>query len=287
MELGQNFLLTLFLFPFVATIAMCFVRGKWINAVSTGLSFIYLLIAAVGYKAGEIRWTAEWFQELQYGLYLDSYSYFLILLSAFLTLLCVIYSHKIVQKKESAYHALFHGLQATVVACLLCDDLVFFYIFWEAMLIPMYFIIGVWGGPRRLYATMKFFLITFSGSLLMLVGLVATYVLYYKETGVWSTSFQTLLAYFQENPPTMEFQKWVFLSFVVSFAIKIPLFPFHTWLPDAHVEAPTAGSVILAAVLLKMGTYGLMRFCNTSVSIYISTVSLIIKKAYKKEECAC
>jgi NADH-quinone oxidoreductase subunit M len=245
MELGQNYLLTLFSFPLIATLLVPFVPKKWNDQASIALSVIYFIIALFGFKAGEIRWSAEWFQELKYGLYLDSYSYFLILLSAFLTVICLFYSHKVVKTKIAAYNALFHALQATVVACLLCDDLVFFYIFWEAMLIPMYFIIGIWGGPRRLYATMKFFLFTFAGSLLMLVGLVSTYVLYFQQTGEWTASFQTLLAYF---------------GFVVSFAIRVPFFPFHTWLPDAHVEAPTAGSVILAGVLLKMGTYGLMRF---------------------------
>jgi len=272
--MAENYLLLLFGFPFLATLVTAVTREKNVSQISIALSLVYFLIVIAGYSFGEIHFTAVWFRDLTYGLYFDAYSYFLILLSAFLTLLSLIYSHKIIKDKLAAYHALFHGLQATVVACLLCDDLVFFYIFWEAMLIPMYFIIGVWGGPRRLYATMKFFLFTFAGSLLMLIGLVATYVLYYKQTGEWSASFQTLLAYFNQNPLPFDFQKWVFLSFIVSFAIKVPLVPFHTWLPDAHVEAPTAGSVILAAVLLKMGTYGLMRFAIPlfpEAAIYFAT----------------
>ena len=260
--LNENYLLVLVLFPFIATLIVAFTRGNAVNWVSITLAAIYFVIALLGFSAKELHYTAVWYAPLglSYGFYLDSYSYFLILLSAFLTLISLYYSRGVVHEKLAAYHALFHALQATVVACLLCDDLVFFYVFWEAMLIPMYFIIGIWGGPRRIYATMKFFLFTFAGSLLMLVGLITTYVMYYKGTGQWSSSFHSLLEYYQAHPLSVETQRWIFLSFILSFAIKVPLFPFHTWLPDAHVEAPTAGSVILAGVLLKMGTYGLMRF---------------------------
>ena len=246
--LNPNYLLLLLFFPFLSILVVSLARAQW---VSIGLSAIYFVIVALGYPVHELRYSAEWFGPLKYGLFLDSYSYFLILLSAFLTLLCLIYSQKSIQKKQTAYHALFHALQATVVACLLCDDLVFFYVFWEAMLIPMYFIIGIWGGERRFYSTLKFFLYTFAGSLLMLVGLISLYVYYFQQTGTWLTSFEGLRAYFSTHPMPLDIQNWIFLSFIVSFAIKVPLFPFHTWLPDAHVEAPTAGSVILAGVLLK------------------------------------
>lgn len=260
--LNSNYLLVLLLFPFLSAIVVGMAKGRSAPWMSIGLAAAFFIVCLVGFPANELRFSAVWYEPLglRYGLLLDSYSYYLILLSAFLTLVCVFYSRNVIESKVPAYHALFHALQGTVVACLLCDDLVFFYIFWEAMLIPMYFIIGIWGGPRRIYSTMKFFLYTFAGSLLMLVGLIALYVTYFKATGQWTASFETLQAYFHTNPLPFDFQSWVFAAFVLSFAIKVPLFPFHTWLPDAHVEAPTGGSVILAGVLLKMGTYGLMRF---------------------------
>jgi NADH-quinone oxidoreductase subunit M len=135
-------------------------------------------------------------------------------------------------------------------------DFVLFYVFWEVMLIPMYFIIGIWGGPRRIYAAVKFFIYTMSGSVLMLVAILVLYFLHYKATGILTFDIQT---YYSLGLPA-NIQFWLFLAFFLAFAIKVPMFPFHTWLPDAHVEAPTAGSVILAGVLLKMGTYGFLRF---------------------------
>lgn len=260
--MSSNYLILLFWFPFFAAVILPFVSSKAVPAVSILLSGIFFLICLFGWNVSDLSYSANWYEPLglKYGLYLDSYSYFLILLSALLTLLCSIYSMNVIKKKVKAYHSLFHLLQATVVACLLSEDLIFFYVFWEAMLIPMYFIIGIWGGERRLYSTMKFFLYTFAGSLFMLIGLISIYVIYFQSTGTWTASFQVLNQYFQANPLPLSIQQWVFLSMLVSFAIKVPLFPFHTWLPDAHVEAPTAGSVILAGVLLKMGTYGLMRF---------------------------
>lgn len=258
--LNENYVLILFLFPFLSALVVALCRNRAVSWVSVSLAGIFFLLTILAYPTHELHYSLVWFGPLKYGLYLDSYSYFLILLSAFLTLISLFYSIGVIKEKQVAYHSLFHALQATVVGSLLCDDLVFFYIFWEAMLIPMYFIIGIWGGPRRKYATLKFFLFTFAGSLLMLVGLIATYVIYAKQTGEWTASFQALRDYFRLNPLSLDMQKWIFLSFILSFAIKVPLFPFHTWLPDAHVEAPTAGSVILAGVLLKMGTYGLMRF---------------------------
>src|SRR5438876_5117660 len=135
-------------------------------------------------------------------------------------------------------------------------DFLLFYVFWEVMLVPMYFLIGVWGGPRKLYAAIKFFLYTLAGSVLMLVGILAIYFYQYNTTGIYSFDILAL----QKLGFPHDLQYWVFLAFFVGFAIKVPMFPFHTWLPDAHVEASTAGSVILAGVLLKMGTYGFVRF---------------------------
>jgi len=282
--LSSNYLLVLLLFPFLSSLVIALSRGRAAALISIGLALAFLVVCLAGFPTTELRFSANWFEPLglKYGLYLDSYAYYLILLSAFLTLLSVFYSYRVIEDKIPAYHSLFHLLQATVVACLLCDDLVFFYIFWEAMLIPMYFIIGIWGGERRIYSTMKFFLYTFAGSLLMLVALIGLYVLYFQKTGTWTASFEVLREYFQANPLSVEAQQWIFGAFCLAFAIKVPLFPFHTWLPDAHVEAPTAGSVILAGVLLKMGTYGMMRFAvplfpeaAQTFSPYICALSVI------------
>jgi NADH:ubiquinone oxidoreductase subunit 4 (subunit M) len=150
--LNENYLLLLFLMPIITTVVVAVARGKaapWISTILAGAYFIFVLL---GLPVKELSYTATWFGDLTYGLYLDSYSYYLILLSAFLTLLSLVFSLRSIKDKVVAYHALFHALQATVVGSLLCDDLLFFYVFWEAMLIPMYFIIGIWGGARRHYA---------------------------------------------------------------------------------------------------------------------------------------
>src|SRR5439155_5749013 len=154
------------------------------------------------------------------------------------------------------FYALLLALETGMIGTFLSMDLLLFYVFWEAMLIPMYLLIGVWGGARRVYAAVKFFLYTMAGSVLMLVAILWLYFLNRSVTGV--ATFD-LLAFYR-LPIAAPAQMWLFLAFAVAFAIKVPMFPFHTWLPDAHVEAPTAGSVILAAILLKMGTFGFVRY---------------------------
>src|SRR6266581_4297486 len=192
-----------------------------------------------------------------YHIGVDGISLPLVLLTTLLSPIALLGAwHSITTKvKEFAMFMLL--LETAMLGAFLALDLFLFFIFWEAMLIPMYLIIGIWGGENRLYATVKFILYTMAGSALMLVAILALYVFNQKFSG--QLSFDLLDLY--RVPLSLRQQKWLFLAFFLSFAIKVPLFPFHTWLPDAHVEAPTPGSVILAGVLLKMGTYGFLRFC--------------------------
>jgi NADH-quinone oxidoreductase subunit M len=180
----------------------------------------------------------------------DGISLPLVVLTAFMTVPVVIAGWSVIDRRVAQYYAAFLILEGLMIGVFAALDSLLFYFFWEAMLIPMFLIIGIWGGQRRVYATVKFFLYTFLGSVLMLVALVYLYL----KSGDYS------IAGFQSLPLTLIEQRWIFLAFLVAFAVKVPMWPVHTWLPDAHVEAPTGGSVILAAVMLKMGGYGLLRF---------------------------
>lgn len=200
----------------------------------------------------------DWIRALgvQYYMGIDGISLFLVLLTTLLSTLSILSSFTAITEREKEYYALMLILETGMVGVFVSLDFFLFYIFWEIMLVPMYFLIGVWGGPRKLYAAIKFFLYTLFGSVLLLLGILALYFSNGKITGVYT--FDVLKLMETVYPASLQF--WVFLAFFVGFAIKVPMFPFHTWLPDAHVEAPTAGSVILAGVLLKMGTYGFVRF---------------------------
>jgi len=193
-----------------------------------------------------------------YHVGVDGLSLLLVLLTTFLTALAILSSWSAVHKHLKGYLIAMLLLEAGVIGVFVSLDLLLFYVFWEATLIPMYLLIGVWGGERRIYAAVKFFLYTMAGSVLMLVAILVLYFLNAQATGNPTFSLATLATFARTLP--WGTQVWLFLAFFVAFAIKVPLFPFHTWLPDAHTEAPTAGSVILAGVLLKMGVYGLLRF---------------------------
>jgi len=196
---------------------------------------------------------------ISHHLGIDGISLFLILLTTFITPLAILSSWQSITKRVKPYMICLLTLETGMIGVFSSLDLVLFYIFWEVMLIPMYFLIGVWGGERRIYAAVKFILYTMVGSLLMLVAILYLFHANGGTTFDLQEITQNLARGVLQLSPRAEF--WLFAAFLFAFAIKVPMFPLHTWLPDAHVEAPTAGSVILAGVLLKMGTYGLLRFC--------------------------
>jgi NADH-quinone oxidoreductase subunit M len=199
-----------------------------------------------------------WVKEfgISYHMGIDGISILLILLTTFLSPLAILSTWSAVTERVKGYMVSLLFLEVGMLGVFCALDFFLFYVFWELMLIPMYFIIGIWGGPRRIYAAVKFFIYTMSGSVLMLIAILVLYFMHFQNTGEYTFN---ILTYHEFNIP-LNVQIWLFLAFFLAFAIKVPMFPFHTWLPDAHVEAPTAGSVILAGVLLKMGTYGFLRF---------------------------
>ena len=192
---------------------------------------------------------------ISYALGIDGISLLLIALTALLMPVSVLASFSYIKEAQRGYYVCLLLLEAAMIGVFAALDLIVLYLFWEGMLIPMYFLIGVWGGPRRIYAALKFFIYTMAGSVLMLAAILWVVAAQHAATGVWTFSIPALYG----AALTPEAQFWLFAAFALAFAVKVPLFPFHTWLPDAHVEAPTAGSVLLAGVLLKMGVYGYIR----------------------------
>ena len=193
---------------------------------------------------------------IDYYVGIDGISLLLVVLTGFLTPIALLSSWEGIEKKVKEFSVFILALEAAMIGVFISLDLFLFYEFWDAMLIPMYFLIGIWGYDQRIYAAIKFMLYTMAGSVLMLIAILALAYMHSESAG--SYTFDLLKLYTLEIPK--QTQTWLFLAFAIAFAIKVPLFPFHTWLPDAHVQAPTAGSIILAGVLLKMGTYGLVRF---------------------------
>ncbi|MDQ6800202.1 MAG: NADH-quinone oxidoreductase subunit M [Acidobacteriota bacterium] len=225
--------------------------------------------SASGEAIFQFRWTRDWIPSLgvKYDFGIDGIALLLIVMTTFMGVIAIWSSFTAIDYRQKEYYVLLLLLQTGMIGTFCALDFFLFYVFWEVMLVPMYFIIGIWGGARKLYAAIKFFLYTLAGSVLMLLSILALYFFNYTGipflhiAGLGNGYSFSVLQYHEIGhliPPTLQF--WIFLGFFFGFAIKVPMFPFHTWLPDAHTEAPTAGSIILAAVLLKMGTYGFIRF---------------------------
>src|SRR5256884_872097 len=279
----QWVLTALLAWPVIAAVVVLLAPVRWARHVAFAASLVEFAISVPVWwtfipSGGmqfmvDLPWIPAW--GIHYTVGLDGISLFLVLLTTFLMPLSILGSWSYITKRENGFYALLLVMTTGMVGVFVALDLFLFYVMWEVMLIPMYFIIGVWGGENRLYAAIKFFIYTFFGSLLMLVAILVLYLHAGRATGVYSFGYLHLLS----HAGTLgSIAWWLFAAFFLAFAIKVPLFPLHTWLPDAHVEAPTAGSVILAGILLKMGTYGFLRFALPffpAVALH-QTVQLII-----------
>ena len=252
-------------FPLVGVLVLLFIPSdrknvlRWVALGASLVTFGISIWVLTQFKAADVNlqlkaqydWITVAGWNIQYYLGLDGLSILLVLLTAFLTPISILSTWTAVEERVKDFMIFFLLLEVGMMGVFLAQDLFLFYIFWEFTLVPMYFLIGIWGGPRRIYAAVKFFLYTMAGSILMLLAIL--------WLGIYGQTFSVPELIAQHNIPS-NIQWWLFLAFTAAFAIKVPMWPLHSWLPDAHVEAPTAGSVILAGVLLKMGTYGFVRF---------------------------
>ncbi|HEY6642944.1 NADH-quinone oxidoreductase subunit M [Povalibacter sp.] len=267
MQLTWPILSVLIWLPIAAGVALLLLGdrgialGRWVALGATVATFAIstLLYTHFDLTTAEMQFVEKlaWIPALSswYALGVDGIAMPLIILTTFITPLVIIAAWSVIEKRPAQYFSAFLILEGLMVGVFAATDALLFYVLWEAMLIPMFIIIGVWGGARRVYATLKFFLYTFLGSVLMLVSLIYMYM---QTCDAGQCSYS--IADFQELPLALNAQLLIFMSFMLAFAVKVPMWPVHTWLPDAHVEAPTGGSVILAAIMLKMGGYGFLRF---------------------------
>jgi NADH-quinone oxidoreductase subunit M len=269
MHPAGHLLSVLVFFPALGALALLLLRGDdhvWIRRLALTISiaeFLLSLLLIPGVPAGTTHYQLEEFARwinvppINYHLGVDGISLFLVILTTFLTLISVVASWKSIERRVKEFFVTLLLLEVGIIGVFFSLDLFLFFLFWEVMLIPMAFLIGIWGHERRIYAAVKFVLYTMTGSILMLVGIIWLY----NATGTFD--LPKIQQFLQSGALVLPVrtEMILFLAFFLAFAIKVPLFPLHTWLPDAHVEAPTAGSVILAGVLLKLGTYGMIRFC--------------------------
>ena len=280
MDFGYPVLSCLIFFPLVAAFGLFLLRGEQVVRMYTmGVSIFELFLAmpllwfkfSPDFQFTEtMHWVPQW--GLEYALGIDGISYLMVLLTLAVLPMCVMCSWSYITKRVKEFHFCLLFMTSACIGIFSSLDLVLFYVFWEAMLIPMYLLIAVWGGPERRYASIKFFLYTLAGSTLLLVAIVAFRIV----GGTFS------IPELMQHTFSFRFQFWAFLAMALAFAIKVPMFPFHTWLPAAHVQAPSAGSVILASVLLKMGTYGFLRFClplTPDASVYFAPMMIAISVA--------
>ncbi|GAB4419368.1 MAG: NADH-quinone oxidoreductase subunit M [Thermodesulfovibrionales bacterium] len=284
-ELGYPILSTLILLPFTGAVIILLVSRsqeilvKWVAILVSIITFILSIPLFMGFdKSTHLMqfverhlWIPSW--GITYYVGVDGISVLFVLLSTLITILCVTISWNSIKTKIKEFYTAILLMEGAMIGVFSSLDFFLFYLFWEAMLIPMYLLIGIWGGPNRIYAAIKFFLYTLVGSVLMLVGII---ILYFYA----GRTFDILELMGKTYPYNMQF--WLFWAFFAAFAVKVPMFPVHTWLPDAHTEAPTAGSVILAAVLIKMGAYGFLRFslplfpeASKAMAVPMMTLSVI------------